>query len=58
MTFLDKIASLPRRIQPPRHFLSRARRRREMAEREAAFRRMVEERAEKIRDKKSGGNDK
>ena len=45
------IASLPRRVQPVRHIISRKRRHREMQERAAQFRAMLEREIKRL-DKK------
>ena len=47
------IASLPRRVQPVRHIISRKRRHREMQERAAQFRAMLEREIKRL-DKKEG----
>ena len=50
------IASLPRRVQPVRHIISRKRRHREMQERAAQFRAMVEHEI-KRQDKKEANHE-
>ena len=45
------IATLPRRVQPVRHIISRKRRHREMQERAAQFRAMLENKIKRL-DKK------
>lgn len=50
------IATLPRRVQPVRHIISRKRRHREMQERAAQFRAMVEHEI-KRQDKKEANHE-
>lgn|GEM_PF-2526332 len=51
-TIIDDLASLPRRVQPVRHILSRERRHREMLAREEKFQAFVEAERKKARHKK------
>jgi hypothetical protein len=53
---LRDIATLPRRVQPARHIISRKRRHREMQERAAQFRAMLEHEI-KRQDKKEANHE-
>ena len=51
-TIIDDLTSLPRRVQPIRHILSRERRHREMKKREDRFQAFVEAEMKKVGRKK------
>jgi hypothetical protein len=51
MGIIKELSSLPRRVQPVKHILSRERRHREMMEREDKFERFLEAELKKRRKK-------